>query len=139
MHRHNRILGRAPAFRGGAVINRGRSALARAGLALGVLAAAAAGTVLAGAGPAAAAPTVLYAAPAAAGTGDCSAAADACTLATALGQVAPGGTIELVTPGGVTAASRYVGNWTVTTAGTSATAPVTIAAAPGLASQPVLD
>jgi predicted outer membrane repeat protein len=101
--------------------------------------AAAAGTVLAGAGPAAAAPTVLYAAPAAAGTGDCSAAADACTLATALGQVAPGGTIELVTPGGVTAASRYVGNWTVTTAGTSATAPVTIAAAPGLASQPVLD
>jgi len=51
----NRILARAPAFRGAAVINRGRSALARAGLALGVLAAAAAGTVLAGAGPAGAA------------------------------------------------------------------------------------
>ena len=47
----NRILARAPAFRGAAVINRGRSALARAGLALGVLAAAAAGTVAAGTGP----------------------------------------------------------------------------------------
>jgi len=82
---------------------------------------------------------VLYAAVTATGTGDCSAAANACTLTTALANVQPGGTIELVTPGGNTAASRYVGNWTVSTTGTSATAPVTIKAAPGLASQPVLD
>jgi predicted outer membrane repeat protein len=120
----------------GAAVHRGRSALARAALALGVLAVAAAGTVAAGAGPAAAAPAVLYAAAAAAGTGDCSAAADACTLTTALTDAQPGGTIELVTPGGT---AHYVGNWTVGTPGTSATAPVTIAAAPGLASQPVLD
>lgn len=58
----------------------------------------AAGMVVAGAGPAAATPTVLYAAPAATGTGDCSDAADACAMDTALGQVAAGGTIELVTP-----------------------------------------
>jgi predicted outer membrane repeat protein len=95
--------------------------------------------VAAGAGPAAAAPAVLYAAPAAFGTGDCSAAANACTLTTALGNVAPGGVIELIVPGGATAASRYVGNWAVTTSGTTASAPVTIEAAPGLASQPVLD
>jgi hypothetical protein len=81
-----------------------------------------------------AAPAALYAA--AAGTGDCSTAQNACTLATALGQVAAGGTIELVTP---CRAAHYVGNWTVGTTGTSATAPVTIEAAPGLASQPVLD
>jgi uncharacterized repeat protein (TIGR01451 family) len=50
--------------------------------------------------------------------------------------VGAGGTIELVTPGGT---AHYVGNWSVGTPGTSASAPVTIEAAPGLASQPVLD
>jgi hypothetical protein len=119
-----------------AAIHRGRGAPARAALTLAVLTAAAAGTMAAGAGPAAAAPAVLYAAPAAAGTGDCSTAQNACTLTTALGQVAPGGTIELVTPGGT---AHYVGNWTVSTTSTTATTPVTIEAAPGLASQPVLD
>jgi len=130
---HIRIPARAAAVTG-AARQRGGSALARAALTLSVLTVAAAGTVAAGAGPAAAAPAMLYAA--AAGTGDCSTAADACDLATALGDVAPGGTIELVTPG---ATAHYVGNWTVATTGTSATAPVTIEAAPGLASQPVLD
>ena len=132
----NRILTRAPAFRGAAAVHRSRTALARVGLAGGVLTAAAAGTVLAGTGQAAASTAVLYAAAAAAGTGDCSSIADACTLTTALGKVQPGGTIELVTPGGT---AHYVGNWTIGTTGTTATAPVTIEAAPGLASQPVLD
>jgi len=88
MRPHTRIPARAAAGTGAAAIHRGRTALARAGLAVGVLAAAAVGTVLAEAGPAAAAPAVLYAAAAAAGTGDCSTAADACTLSTALTSVA---------------------------------------------------
>ena len=46
----------------------------------------------------------------------------------------PGGVIELVTPGDNTGASRYVGNWQLKTRSTTATAPVTIEAAPGLAS-----
>jgi hypothetical protein len=83
-----------------------------------------------------AAPAVLDAAAAAAGTGDCSTPANACTLATALADVVPGGTIDLVTPG---TAGHYVGNWSVGTAGTTATAPVTIQAKPGLASPPELD
>ena len=136
MSPHTTIPARAAAVTGAAAIHRGRTALARACLALGVLTAAAAGTVAAGASPAAAAPAVLYAASTAAGTGDCSTAANACTLTTALANVAPGGTIELVTPGGT---AHYVGNWTVSTTGTTATAPVTIEAAPGLAIQPVLD
>ena len=82
---------------------------------------------------------VLYAAVAATGAGSCLDAADACTLDTALGQVAPGGTINLTTPGDDTAASRYVGNWTINTNGTSASAPVTIEAVAGLSSPPVLD
>ena len=135
MRPHTRIPARAAAGTGAAAIHRGRTALARAGLAVGVLAAAAVGTVLAEAGPAAAAPAVLYAAAAAAGTGDCSTAADACTLSTALTSVAPGGTIELVTPGGT---AHYVGNWTVTTNFTADTTPVTIEPAPGV-SNPTLD
>jgi uncharacterized repeat protein (TIGR01451 family) len=83
-----------------------------------------------------AAPAVLYSATAAKGTGDCSTRANACRLATALADVAPGGTIDLVTPG---TAGHYLGNWTVGTAGTTASAPVTIQAAPRLAGQPVLD
>jgi predicted outer membrane repeat protein len=80
-------------------------------------------------------PPPLYAAAAAIGSGSCSDAADACTLSTALGQVAAGGTIELVTPGGT---GYYVGNWAVSTPGTSASQPVTIEPAPGV-SDPVLD
>jgi predicted outer membrane repeat protein len=133
---HTRIPGRTAAVPGAATIHRGRSARARAAVAVGVLAAAA-GAALAGAGPAAAAtPPALYAAAAAAGGGDCSAAANACTLTAALGKVAPGQTIELVTPGGT---AHYAGNWAIKTTGTTATAPVTIKPAPGLASPPVLD
>jgi hypothetical protein len=44
--------------------------------------------------------------------------------------------VQLVTPG---SSARYVGNWTVGTAGTSASAPVTIEPLPGLSSAPVLD
>jgi hypothetical protein len=95
--------------------------------------------MLAGAGPAAAQPTVLYATVTAAGSGDCSDAADACTLSTALGEAAAGGVIELVTPGGDSAVSRYVGNWAVSTPGTSAGQAVTIEEAPGLAGEPVLE
>jgi hypothetical protein len=79
---------------------------------------------------------VLYAAAAATGAANCADPADACSLSTALAQVAAGGTVELVTPGD---SARYVGNWTVGTPGTSASAPVTIQPAPGLASEPVLD
>jgi hypothetical protein len=91
--------------------------------------------LLAGASPAAAAGTV-YAAVAAAGTGSCADPADACSLSTALSQVAAGGVVQLVTPG---SSARYVGNWTVSTAGTSAGAPVTIEPLPGLSSEPILD
>jgi len=48
---HTTTPARAAPVIGAATVNRSRSALARAGLALGVLAAAAAGTVAAGAGP----------------------------------------------------------------------------------------
>jgi hypothetical protein len=91
---------------------------------------------VAAAGPAAAQSAVLYAAVTATGAGDCSTAADACTLSTALGQVAAGGTVDLVTPGGT---ARYVGNWTFSTSGTSAGQPVTVAPLPGLSSEPILD
>jgi hypothetical protein len=86
--------------------------------------------------PAAAATGTVYAAVTAAGTGSCADPADACTLSAALGQVAPGGVVQLVTPG---SSARYVGNWTVSTAGTSASAPVTIEPSPGLPSAPILD
>jgi len=95
----------------------------------------AAGGVLAGAGPAGAGTQVLYAAVTPAGAQDCSDPADACDLSTALADVSAGGVIELVTPG---ATAHYVGNWTVSTSGTSATAPVTIEPAPGV-SDPALD
>jgi predicted outer membrane repeat protein len=111
----------------------GRGAAGITAVAAALLAAAG---VLAGAGRAAAQPAVLYAAVTATGSGDCSDAADACTLSTALGDVAVGGVIELVTPGGT---AHYLGNWTISTPGTSAGAPVTVEAAPGLPSQPALD
>ena len=80
-------------------------------------------------------PGPLYAAATAIGTGDCSSAANACSLITALSNVQPGGTIYLVTPG---SSSHYFGQFTVNTAGTSATSPITITPAPGV-SNPTLD
>jgi predicted outer membrane repeat protein len=106
-----------------------------------VAAVAAAGVLAAGCGlwagvsPAAAA-TVLYAAVTPSGTADCSTVANACDLTTALADVPPGGTIELVTSGDT---ARYVGNWTVSSSGTSASQPVTIQAESGLDAQPILD
>jgi hypothetical protein len=75
--------------------------------------------------------TVLYAAPAALGAGDCSTAPSACTLNSALDQVGPGGTIELISTG------PYLGGFTLSTAGTTSSAPVTIEPAPGV-DDPVL-
>jgi hypothetical protein len=93
----------------------------------------AAGTVVAAAGPAAA-QSVLYAY--AAGTGSPAGcpqdhtgmASNECSLSQALTQAQAGDKIELATPG----TTHYLGNWTVNTLNTSATAP-------GLSSQPVLD
>jgi uncharacterized repeat protein (TIGR01451 family) len=141
---HTSLPARAAAGPGAAAIHRRRTALARAALALGVLAAAAAG-MLAGASPAAAAPAVLYAyaggtaaAPASCPQDTATPANPAaeCSLAGALNLAGPGDTIDLATPGGT---AHYVGNWTVSTDFTADTTPVTIEAAPGLASQPVLD
>ena len=80
--------------------------------------------------PASATGTVptLYAASSATGSGSCADVLDACSLSTALGDVGPGGVIDLVTPG----TTHYDGNFTVGTTGTSAGAPVTIQAAPGV-------
>jgi len=67
---------------------------------------------------------------------DCTTTVLACTLPTALGQVQPGATIQLVTPG---TTAHYDGGYSVSTAGTSAGSPVTIEAAPGQGGPPVLD
>jgi hypothetical protein len=83
-------------------------------------------------GPAAADSSTLFAA--ANATGSACSSTSPCSLATALGDVTAGGTIELVTPG--TTAS-YDGGFTVATAGTSSTLPVTIEPANGIA--PVID
>jgi predicted outer membrane repeat protein len=97
------------------------------------------------AGPAAAipGPVVLYAYAAGAAVSPTSCPQDTtgtpaneCSLAQALSLATPGSTINLATPGGT---AHYVGNWTISTSGTTATTPVTIEPAPGLASQPVLD
>ena len=80
-----------------------------------------------------ASPLVLFAASVAHGTGSCATQANACTLTTALADVVPGGTIELVTPG---TAAHYFGTFTLST-GTAAS-PVTIAPASGV-SDPILD
>ena len=81
--------------------------------------------------PAGATGTVLYAAPTAQGAGDCSTAPSACTLSTALAQVGPGETIELISTG------PYIGGFTLSTAGTTSSSPVTIEPAPGV-DDPVL-
>ncbi len=62
-------------------------------------------------------------------------AARECTLAEALNRVGAGGSVLLATSG---RAAKYVGNFTISTAHTSATAPVTVAAAPGVKT-PVVD
>ena len=62
-----------------------------------------------------------------------------CTLAEALAAAAAGDTVYLATPGGSgTGEADYVGNWTVNTSGTSASAPLTIQPANGVAN-PTLD
>lgn len=64
---------------------------------------------------------------------------DQCTLAEALSEAAAGDTVFLATPGGSgTGEADYVGNWTVSTSGTSASAPLTIELANGVAN-PTLD
>ncbi|MGH9007659.1 MAG: hypothetical protein ACRDV6_08100, partial [Acidimicrobiales bacterium] len=66
-------------------------------------------------------------------------AATACPLATALGDVAAGGSIELVTSGiEGTSATYYSGTFTVSTGGTSSSARVTIEPAAGV-TDPILD
>jgi hypothetical protein len=74
--------------------------------------------------------TTLYASATATGTGTCATAANACTLGTALRDVDPGDTIDLVTPG---TSGSYDGTFTVATSGTSASYPITIQPAPGVA------
>ncbi len=78
---------------------------------------------------------ILYAASSSQGAGDCLTPADACTLATALSEVGPGGTIELVTAG---TSALYSGGFSVDTSGTSAADPVTIEPYAGV-SNPTLD
>ena len=64
---------------------------------------------------------------------------DQCTLAEALSGTAGGDIVYLATPGGsATGEADYVGNWTVGTIGTSATAPLTIEPASGVVN-PTLD
>jgi Bacterial Ig domain/MBG domain (YGX type) len=61
--------------------------------------------------------------------------ADQCTLAEALSLATAGGTVYLATAG---SSALYIGNWDVTTPGTSASAPLTIEPAPTVAN-PTLD
>ena len=58
-----------------------------------------------------------------------------CTLAAALSLAKAGESVALATPG---KAGHYVGNWSVTTSGTSSSAPLTIKPAPGV-TNPTLD
>lgn len=62
-------------------------------------------------------------------------AAQQCSLGEALALVDPGDTILLATPG---SSAHYIGNWAVSTAGTSPAAPVTIEPAPAV-TDPILD
>jgi hypothetical protein len=108
-------------------------AIAGAGLVIGGLVAvcvpAAAGAV----------PTTLYAGVSASGSANCSSAANACTLTTALGNTAPGDVVELVTAGVLgTTSTYYSGGFSIGTPGTSAAFPVVIESAPGV-TKPILD
>ena len=121
------------------------SPLRRAGKASLVLTAAVIGLALPGtlvaigAAPAFATTTVLYAyATGAATPSGCPAEAGpttGCSLAQALAVAAAGDDIYLATPG---SSGSYVGNWVVSTTGTSSGSPLTIEPAPGV-SGPVLD
>ena len=86
--------------------------------------------VLGGAAADAAGAATLYAYAGGAGTpAGCPQApsgAGGCSLSRALSVAAAGDTVELASAGASTGGSNYVGNWTVSTAGTSAQAPVTI-------------
>ena len=53
-------------------------------------------------------------------------AAGGCSLAQALAVAGAGDTVELASPGASEGGANYTGNWTVSTPGTSAQAPVTI-------------
>jgi hypothetical protein len=66
---------------------------------------------------------------------DTAAAADQCTLAQALSLTGAGDTVYLATPG---TSGTYEGNWTITTTGTSASAPLTVEPASGVVN-PALD
>jgi hypothetical protein len=58
-----------------------------------------------------------------------------CTLGEALAKAAPGDVVALATPGRT---GHYVGNWVISTAGTTSSTPLTVRPAPGVAG-PVLD
>jgi predicted outer membrane repeat protein len=62
-------------------------------------------------------------------------ASQQCTLAQALVRAAAGNVIALATPGG---RGHYVGNWVISTAGTTSSAPLTVRPAAGVAA-PTLD
>ncbi|MGD0391816.1 MAG: IPT/TIG domain-containing protein [Acidimicrobiales bacterium] len=113
------------------------SGVALAGVCLLSGLAVAAGPVTAGA-----ASSKLFAGAHASGAANCSSVANACTLTRALGDVAPGGTVELVTPGHEGTASSYYSSgssgFSIATARTSATSPVAIEPAPGVHT-PILD
>jgi hypothetical protein len=84
--------------------------------------------------------TVFYASAAAAPGSDGGATpTDPCDLVAALLRVPAGGTVFLVTAGAGVATSRYVGNFTVATSGTTTLTPVTIEPLPGLTAPPILD
>ena len=83
-------------------------------------------------------PTTLYAAASGAISSDCSITAP-CALQTALNDAVAGNTVALTTAGSEgNAATYYTGQFTITTAGTSTSAPLTIEPANGVAG-PILD
>jgi len=117
--------------------------VAAAGSGLALLAVTALSPV--GAAPASAAGTAWYAYAGGGAAGTPSACpqttttSDECTLAEALSGAAAGDIVYLATPGGTaTGEADYIGNWTVSTSGTSASAPLTIEPASGVAN-PTLD
>jgi predicted outer membrane repeat protein len=108
-----------------------------------VLAGSGSGFMVAGATGASASGSILFAAASAPAGRGCVSPADACTLVVALDRVAPGGTIELTTAGNAVATDTFYQDlpdfgFTLATAGTSVSAPVTIEPAPGV-SGPILD
>jgi predicted outer membrane repeat protein len=87
----------------------------------------------------AAPPVTLYAGASASGSANCSSAANACTLSTALADTAAGDVVALVTAGVEgTPSTYYSGGFSIATPGTSASFPVVIEPAPGV-TNPILD